>query len=167
VFPSLPQPAQQSASGNLSACASRRAARSADISLGTEGDPAAIKRRGERFLNWNATMVWARDQPRRRPMPKPNFRFTHYDLNEQRAGTIIEVTLNAVANVRLMTAPNYQRFTEVLDFKYVGGVARKSPIRLSIPESGHWHLVVDMEGHHGLAESAVKLIASAGQMRAS
>lgn len=50
-----------------------------------------------------------------------------------------------------MTSPNYQRFTEVLDFKYVGGVARKSPIRVPIPDSGHWHLVVDMEGHHGLA----------------
>ncbi len=46
----------------------------------------------------------------------------------------------------------------MLDFKYVGGVARKSPIRLAIPESGHWYLVVDMEGHHGLAESSVKLI---------
>ncbi|KQV31699.1 TIR protein [Rhizobium sp. Root1203] len=100
-------------------------------------------------------------------MSKPNFRFTHYDLKDQRAGTIIEVTLNAVANVRLMTAPNYQRFTEVLDFKYVGGVARKSPIRMPIPESGHWHLVVDMEGHHGLAESSVKITPATGQMRAS
>ncbi|MFK0330516.1 DUF1883 domain-containing protein [Rhizobium sp. NPDC090275] len=99
---------------------------------------------------------------------KPNFRFTHYDLKEQRAGTVIEVTLNAVANVRLMTSPNYQRFTEVLDFKYVGGVARKSPIRVPIPDSGHWHLVVDMEGHHGLAESSVKIITTpSGQKRAS
>lgn len=100
-------------------------------------------------------------------MPKPNFRFTHFDLKEQRAGTVIEVTLSAVNNVRLMTAPNYQRFTEVLDFKYVGGVAKKSPVRLTIPDSGHWHLVVDMEGHHGLAESSVKMIGgSASQKRA-
>ncbi|MGO8085407.1 DUF1883 domain-containing protein, partial [Rhizobium leguminosarum] len=28
------------------------------------------------------------------------------------------------------------------------------------PESGHWHVIVDMEGHHGLAESSVKLIAA-------
>ena len=53
-----------------------------------------------------------------------------------------------------------QRFTEVLDFKYIGGVARKSPVKLAVPESGHWHVVVDMEGHHGLAESAVKVIAA-------
>jgi len=100
-------------------------------------------------------------------MPKPNFRFTHYDIKEQRAGTIVEVSLSAVNNVRLMTAPNFQRFTEVLDFKYIGGVARKSPVKLAIPESGHWHVVVDMEGHHGLADSSVKLItAPATQKRA-
>lgn len=92
-------------------------------------------------------------------MAGPAFRFTHYDLKEQRSGTTIEVTLSAVANVRLMTAVNFQRFTERLDFKYAGGVAKKSPIRLAIPESGHWHLVVDCEGHHGLADSAVKVVA--------
>ncbi|TNM65083.1 DUF1883 domain-containing protein [Aliirhizobium smilacinae] len=91
-------------------------------------------------------------------MTGPNFRFTYYDLKSQRAGTAIEVTLSAVNNIRLMNAVNYQRFTERLDFKYVGGVARKSPVRLVMPESGHWHLIVDMEGHHGLAESSVKLI---------
>jgi len=93
-------------------------------------------------------------------MAGPNFRFTHYDLKPQRAATTIEVTLSAVNNVRLMTAVNFQRFTELLDFKYIGGVAKRSPIRLVIPENGHWHLIVDMEGHHGLAESSVKLIAA-------
>lgn len=91
-------------------------------------------------------------------MTGPSFRFTHYDLKPQRAGTAIEVTLSAVNNIRLMNAANYQRFTERLDFKFVGGVARKSPVRLVIPENGHWHLVIDMEGHHGLAESSVKMI---------
>jgi Domain of unknown function (DUF1883) len=91
-------------------------------------------------------------------MPKPAFRYTHYDISEQRAGTVIEITLSAVANVRLMTSGNFQRFTETLKHQFIGGVAKKSPIRLSIPENGHWHLVVDMEGHNGLAESSVKLI---------
>jgi len=99
-------------------------------------------------------------------MPKPTFRFTHYDLKAQRAGAVIEVTLSAVNNVRLMTASNFQRFRETLDFKYLGGVAKKSPIRLTIPESGHWHLIVDMEGHHGLADSSVKMIASPAQQQA-
>ena len=91
-------------------------------------------------------------------MAKPSFRFTHYDLKELRAGSTIEVSLNGINNVRLMTAVNYQRFTELLDFKYLGGVAKKSPVRIAIPESAHWHLIVDMEGHAALAESSVKML---------
>ena len=75
--------------------------------------------------------------------------------------------MNGVNNVRLMTAANFQRFTEQLDFKYVGGVAKKSPLRIAVPENGHWHLVVDMEGHHGLAESSVKLVAAPRSASAS
>jgi len=96
-------------------------------------------------------------------MSTPNFRFTHYDLNEQRAGTIIDVTLNAVNNVRLMTAVNFQRFKEKLDYKYVGGTAKKSPSRMVIPENGHWHLIVDEEGHGGLAGSSVKVVTPPGR----
>ena len=92
-------------------------------------------------------------------MAAPSFRFTHYDLKQQRAGTTIEVTLSAVNNVRLMTGTNWLRFNEKLDFKYVGGVAKKSPIRLVVPEDGVWHLLVDAEGHHGLADSSVKMVA--------
>jgi hypothetical protein len=91
-------------------------------------------------------------------MSKPAFRYTHYDLQEQRAGTVIEITLSAVANVRLMNAVNFLRFTETLKHQFVGGVAKKSPIRLSLPETGHWHVVVDMEGHKGQVESNVKMI---------
>ncbi|KQQ58807.1 MULTISPECIES: DUF1883 domain-containing protein [Rhizobium/Agrobacterium group] len=91
-------------------------------------------------------------------MAKPSFRFTHYDLKELRAGAIIEVSLNAINNVRLMNSGNYQRFTEMLDFKYLGGVAKKSPLRVVIPETSHWHLIVDCEGHAALAESSVKML---------
>ncbi|MDQ0453788.1 DUF1883 domain-containing protein [Rhizobium paknamense] len=91
-------------------------------------------------------------------MTKVSFRFTHFDLKELRAGAILEVSLSAVNNVRLMTAPNFQRFKEGLDYKYLGGVAKKAPVKIVIPEAAHWHLIVDMEGHHGLAESSVKMI---------
>ncbi len=73
-------------------------------------------------------------------MPKPTFRYTHYDLEEQPAGTIIEVTMSAVNNVRLMTAANFQRFKEVLDFQYLGGICKVSPRIWSFPNpaTGMW-----------------------------
>ncbi|RAX42541.1 DUF1883 domain-containing protein [Rhizobium tropici] len=91
-------------------------------------------------------------------MSKPAFRYSHYDLGEQRSGTVIEITLSTIANVRLMNGSNFERFTETLKHQFLGGVAKKSPIRLTIPEAGHWHLVVDMEGHKSLAESSVKMV---------
>ncbi|MDI7865153.1 DUF1883 domain-containing protein [Rhizobiaceae bacterium n13] len=98
-------------------------------------------------------------------MPGPAFRFSHYDLKELPAGTTIEISLSAIANVRLMNADHFQRFKETLKHKFIGGVAKKSPIRLTIPEAGHWHLVVDMEGHSGVAESSVKMIGAAPSAR--
>ncbi len=55
------------------------------------------------------------------------FRFTHYDLKQLRAGTIVEVTLSAVNNVRLMTPANFQRFSEKLDFKYTVASPKNRP----------------------------------------
>lgn len=91
-------------------------------------------------------------------MAKPKFLYTHYDLKALRAGTVIEVTLNGANNIKLMTPANFQRFKELLDYKFQGGVAKKSPFRFTIPENGIWHLVVDAEGHARLAESSVKML---------
>lgn len=120
---------------------------------------APFKAAIELFLNSAIARIEGPVNPEsRREMPNPSFRYTHYDLKEQRAGAVIEITLSAVANVRLMNAPNFQRFTETMQHKFVGGVAKKSPIRLTIPEAGHWHIIVDMEGHTGMAESSVKMV---------
>ncbi|MGB3813840.1 MAG: DUF1883 domain-containing protein [Shinella sp.] len=87
-----------------------------------------------------------------------SFSYTHYDLGMQRGGAVIEITLSAIANVRLMSHANFDRFRNTVKHKFLGGVAKQSPIRLRIPESGHWHVVVDMEGHPGKAESSIKVI---------
>ncbi|CAN7534639.1 DUF1883 domain-containing protein [Pararhizobium sp. LjRoot255] len=98
-------------------------------------------------------------------MTKLKFSFTHYDLKQQRAGVTIEITLSAVANVRLMTENNFALYKQAMKHQFVGGVARKSPLRLTIPQSGHWHLVVDMEGHHGQSNSSIRMIETAAPAR--
>lgn len=92
-----------------------------------------------------------------------SFSYTHYDLDLQRGGTVIEITLSAIANVRLMSHSNFDLFKNARQHKFLGGVAKQSPIRLKIPESGHWHVVVDMEGHPGKAESSIKVLPLAPQ----
>ena len=84
--------------------------------------------------------------------------FTHYDLKDIRAGVTIEITLSAVANVRLMTEADFDRFKNAREHKFLGGVAKKSPIRLTIPKDAHWHVVVDTEGLTGKAESSIRIV---------
>jgi len=94
-------------------------------------------------------------------MAQISFSYTHYDLQMQRGGTVIEITLSAVANVRLMTHANFDLFRNARQHKFLGGVAKKSPIRLQIPENGHWHVVVDMEGHQGKVDSSIRMVPQA------
>ena len=98
-------------------------------------------------------------------MTKLTFAFTHYDLKQQRGGVTIEITLSAVANVRLMSDQNFALYKQAMKHQFVGGVAKKSPIRLVIPKAGHWHLVIDMEGHHGQSETSIRIIETASVPR--
>ena len=51
-----------------------------------------------------------------------------------------------------MTNDDFDLFRNARQHKFLGGVAKKSPIRLTIPKDAHWHVVVDMEGHPGQGE---------------
>ena len=91
-------------------------------------------------------------------MAQISFPYTHYDLKDIRAGVTIEITLSAIANVRLMTNADFDLFRNGRQHKFLGGVAKKSPIRLTIPKDAHWHVIVDMEGHPGKAESSIRVV---------
>lgn len=91
-------------------------------------------------------------------MAQNSFPYTHYDLKDIRAGVVIEITLSTVANVRLMTNTEFDLFKNGRKHQFLGGVAKKSPIRLTIPKDAHWHVVVDMEGHSGKAESSIRVV---------
>jgi len=88
--------------------------------------------------------------------------FTHYDLGNRTSGEIVEVTLSGnAANVRLMDSLNFQNYRNGKKHRYFGGHTTKSPIRLAIPSSGHWHVAVDMGGYNGSVKSAIRLLPGA------
>ncbi|MCY4437546.1 MAG: DUF1883 domain-containing protein [Chloroflexi bacterium] len=88
--------------------------------------------------------------------------FTHYDLGQLKGGEIVEVTLSGnAANVRLLDNSNLSSYRNGRQHRYHGGLARKSPIRLSIPRSGHWHVTVDMQGLRGNVRSSARVLPSA------
>jgi hypothetical protein len=88
--------------------------------------------------------------------------FTQYDLGNKEKGDIVEISLSgSAANVRLMDTSNFQSYRNGRSHKYIGGLAKQSPIRLQIPSSGHWYVTVDMQGLRGTVRSSIRMIPGA------
>ena len=85
--------------------------------------------------------------------------FTHYDLGHLSAGDVVEVSLDgSAANVRLMDAANLSSYRAGQRHRYIGGLLRRSPVRLQVEHSGHWHVTVDMAGLRGTTRSSIQVL---------
>ena len=88
--------------------------------------------------------------------------FVYSDLGNLRAGQIVEVSLSGnAANVMLIDSSNYSRYKRGERFQYAGGLAKKSPVRLGVPRSGHWYGVVDLRGLSGRVNASFRVLPSA------
>ena len=85
--------------------------------------------------------------------------FTQYDLGQRQGGEVVEVSLSGSAtNVRLMDGSNFQNYRAGRQHHYFGGHATRSPVRLQIPHSGHWYVVIDLGGYPGSVRSGVRVL---------
>lgn len=85
-----------------------------------------------------------------------------YDLGNKKRGEVVEITLKgSAANVRLMNSSNYPKYKNGRSHKYYGGLAKSSPIRLQIPNSGRWYVTIDMQGLRGSVTSSIRMLPSA------
>lgn len=80
-------------------------------------------------------------------------------LSEVNVGSndVIEVELSSQANVRVMDSSNYRAFRAGRAHRSYGGLAKKSPVVLRPPSSGHWYVVVDLGGHSGKVRASVSV----------
>ncbi len=85
--------------------------------------------------------------------------FIKHDLGHRAGGEIVEIILKGnAANVRLMDSSNFQSYRSGRRHRYIGGHAKRSPVRLQIPRSGHWYVAVDMGGYKGKVRSSVRML---------
>ena len=82
--------------------------------------------------------------------------FLQYDMGNCQRGEIIEITLTSGANVRLMSSSDFGNYKNGRRHSYIGGLAKKSPVRLQVPNSGHWYVAVDMQGLQGTTRASVR-----------
>jgi hypothetical protein len=83
--------------------------------------------------------------------------YLHYEF-EVGSDEVIQVKLDKQANVLLLDTANYRRYTRAQEFRYYGGLAKKSPFKIKAPYPGHWHLVIDIGGRKGTVRASVKTI---------
>ncbi len=74
------------------------------------------------------------------------------------ADDIIIVTLDHQANAMLLDENNFNAYKYGRSFNYFGGWATKSPVRLSPPHHGHWHVVVDMGPYGGTVRAGIRVV---------
>lgn len=84
--------------------------------------------------------------------------FLQFDLGQQRSGQLVEISLTAAANVRLMDSSNFSSYRNGRQHHYHGGLAKQSPLRLAIPRSGHWYVAVDMQGLRGQTRASIRML---------
>lgn len=85
-----------------------------------------------------------------------------YDLGQLKRRQRVKVTLSGnAANVRLMDSSNYQSYKSGRSHRYAGGLIKRSPAVLGVPNSGHWYVTVDLQGLRGTVRSSVQVLPSA------
>lgn len=88
-------------------------------------------------------------------------KFLKYELGKRKRGEIVEVTLTSGANLRLLTTSEFSNYKNGRRHRFIGGLAKRSPVRLQIPSSGNWVVVVDMQGLRGSTNASVRMVPGA------
>ena len=89
-------------------------------------------------------------------------KFSYYDLGHRDRGEIVEVAMSGnAANVRLMDKSNYNSYKAGRRHTYYGGLAKRSPVHLQIPHSGHWYLTIDLFGLRGTVRHSIRFLPNA------
>ena len=84
--------------------------------------------------------------------------YVHTDLGQCHRGDLVEVTLTRAANVRLPDSSNFNKYRRGQQHRSFGGLAKQSPVRVTVPRMGHWHVAVDMQGLRGTSRASVRKI---------
>ena len=85
-------------------------------------------------------------------------KFIHTDLGNCRRGDLVVVELSAWANVQLMSTSDLNNYRKGRRYRFQGGLVKKSPFKLTIPSSGHWHVAIDNRGLRNPVRGGAKVI---------
>jgi hypothetical protein len=80
------------------------------------------------------------------------FTFESKQLNQ---GDLVVVECDHQCNVRLLDEYNLEQFRNGRQHRYYGGFYHMFPVRLVVPKTGHWNIVIDLGGQRDTAKYRV------------
>jgi hypothetical protein len=92
------------------------------------------------------------DIPGREGTQMEAFAFESKQLSQ---GDLIVVECDRQCNVRLLDDLNFNKFRNGQQHRYYGGFYRMFPVRLVVPKTGHWNIVIDLGGNRDIAKYRV------------
>jgi hypothetical protein len=84
-----------------------------------------------------------------------NFLHTEFEAGPSDA---VVVTLAGQANVMLLDSGAFAAYRAGQPYRYRGGWAARSPVRLLPQRQGRWHVVVDLGGYAGTVRAGVRIL---------
>lgn len=88
--------------------------------------------------------------------------YRYWDLRQLPRGAVVQINLiGNAANVFLVDSSNFQAYRSGRNYRYYGGLARQSPVQLTVPHSGHWYAVVTLGGLPGRVNATVQVLPGA------
>ena len=85
--------------------------------------------------------------------------YQYYDLKNLERGQSVLVHLRGTeANVRLLDSTNFNNYKNGWSHHYIGGHAKKSPVKLTATHSGHWYVTIDLGGYAGKVSSSIEVL---------
>jgi Domain of unknown function (DUF1883)/TIR domain len=85
--------------------------------------------------------------------------YLYRDIGYRKRGDIVEVTLRGnAANVLLLDPTNFSAYKAGRRFTYHGGSYKSSPVRLPVPRSGRWYVVVNLGGLPGRVSAGIRVL---------
>lgn len=84
--------------------------------------------------------------------------YIRHDLGYLSGGETVVITIDTQANVLLLDSINHSNYKSGRAYKYRGGFQEHSPIRMSIPGPGIWHIVINLDGASGRIRSSVNVV---------
>ena len=83
--------------------------------------------------------------------------YLHYEVDLESKDKV-QVTLDHAANVMLLDAENFRQYRLGKNCDFYGGYAKQSPVVISPPYRGHWHVVVDLGEKGGTVRASVSVV---------